>query len=66
MRKTLKNAYRWSTKRKKREKTLVVGRRNVEIAKKCSLSVDEMRKTRKSARRRPTKREKRKKVLVVG
>ena len=55
MRKTLKNAHRWSTKCRNREKTLIVGRRNTEIAKKRSSSGDEMQKTPKDARRRPTK-----------
>jgi len=36
MRKTLKNAHRWSTKCRNREKTLVVGRRNAENAEKQS------------------------------
>ena len=61
-----KNARRRPTKRRKREKTPVVGRRNAESAKKRSSSVDEMQKTRESARRRPTKRKKREKVLIVG
>ena len=54
-----KNARRRLTKREKREKVLVVGRRNAEIARKRSLSVDETRKTLKNARRRSTKRKKR-------
>ena len=57
--KSRENAHRRSTKREKREKVLVVGRRNAEIAKKRSLSADEMRKTLKNARRRSTKRKKR-------
>ena len=61
-----KNARRRLTKREKREKVLVVGRRNAEIARKRSLSVDETRKTLKNARRRLTKRRKREKVPVVG
>ena len=61
-----KNARRRPTKRKKREKVLIVGRRNAENAEKCSSSVDEMQKTQKNARRRSTKRKKREKVPVVG
>ena len=66
MQKTRKSARRRSTKCRKREKTLVVGRRNAKNARKCSSSVDEIRKTRKSACRRSTKRKKREKVPVVG
>jgi len=44
-RKTLKNARRRPTKCRKREKVLVVGRRNAENAEKCSSSVDETQKT---------------------
>ena len=61
-----KNARRRLTKREKREKVLVVGRRNAEIARKRSLSVDETRKTLKNARRRLTKRRNREKTLIVG
>ena len=61
-----KIARRRLTKREKREKVLVVGRRNAENAEKCPSSVDETRKTLKNARRRPTKCRKREKVLVVG
>ena len=43
--KTRENAHRRSTKREKREKVLVVGRRNAENAEKCSSSVDETQKT---------------------
>ena len=64
--KTLKNARRRSTKCENREKTLVVGRRNAEIAEKCPSSVDEMQKSLENARRRPTKCRKRKKQPVVG
>ena len=63
MRKTRENARRRSTKREKREKMPVVGRRNAENAKKCSSSVDEMQKTLKNARRRPTKCRKRRKTV---
>ena len=48
-----KNARRRLTKREKREKVLVVGRRNAENAEKCSSSGS-------------TKRKKREKVPVVG
>ena len=51
---------------RERQKMLIVGRRNAEIAEKCSSSVDETQKTLKNARRRPTKRWKREKVPVVG
>ena len=61
-----KNARRRLTKRRNREKTLVVGRRNAKNAKKCLSSVDEMQKMQKNARRRSTKRKKREKVPVVG
>ena len=61
-----KNARRRLTKRRNREKTLIVGRRNAKNAEKCLSSVDEMQKMQKNARRRSTKREKREKVLVVG
>ena len=63
MRKTRKSACCRSTKRKKREKVLIVGRRNAENAEKCSSSADETRKTRESARRRLTKRRKRRKTV---
>ena len=61
-----KNARRRLTKRRNREKTLIVGRRNAKNAKKCLSSVDEMQKMQKNARRRSTKRKKREKVPVVG
>ena len=61
-----KNARRRLTKRRNREKTLIVGRRNAKNAEKCSLSADEMQKSRKSACRRSTKCRKREKVPVVG
>ena len=64
--KDAENARRRLTKRRNREKTLIVGRRNAENAEKCSSSADETRKTRKSACRRSTKRKKREKVPVVG
>ena len=62
-RKSRKNAHRRSTKRRNHEKTLVVGRRNAEIAKKYSSAVDETRKSQKNARRRSTKRKKRRKSI---
>ncbi|WP_126370221.1 hypothetical protein [Segatella oris] len=60
-----REACRRPTKREKWRKMLVVGRRNTEIAGKCSSSVDEMRKSRKNTRRRLTKREKQRKMLIV-
>ena len=48
------------------KKTPVVGRRNTEIAKKCSSSADEMQKSPGNARRRPTKRENCRETPVVG
>ena len=44
-----KNARRRSTKCEKRRKMFVVGRRNAEIARKRSSSVDEMQKTPKNS-----------------
>ena len=61
-----KNARCRSTKREKREKVLVVGRRNAEIVEKRSSSADETQKSRENAHRRSTKRKKREKVPVVG
>ena len=43
--KNAENAHRRLTKREKREKVLVVGRRNAENAEKCLSSVDETQKT---------------------
>ena len=78
--KARKNAHRRSTKCKKREKVLIVGRRNAENAEKCSSSVDEMQKmlknslsypfdeqkTLKTAFRRGTINKKRQKQSFVG
>ena len=64
--KNAENAHRRLTKRRNREKTLIVGRRNAKNAEKCSSSVDEMRKTPKNVRRRSTKRRNREKTLIVG
>ena len=61
--KNAENAHRRLTKRRNREKTLVVGRRNAKNAEKCSSSVDETQKTRERARRRPTKGRKRRKTV---
>ena len=61
--KNAENAHRRLTKRRNREKTLVVGRRNAKNAEKCSSSVDETQKTRERARRRPTKCRKRRKTV---
>ena len=49
MQKTRKSVRRRPTKREKREKMLVVGRRNAENAKKCPSSADEMQKTPKNS-----------------
>ena len=61
--KNAETAHRRLTKRRNREKTLVVGRRNAKNAEKCSSSVDETQKTRERARRRPTKCRKRRKTV---
>ena len=75
-----KNARCRSTKREKREKVLVVGRRNVKNVEKCSSSVDETQKspknslsypydeqkTLKTAFRRGTINKKRQKQSFVG
>jgi len=61
-----KNARRRLTKRRNREKTLIVGRRNAKNAEKCSSSADEMQKTRKTAFRRGTINKKRQKQPFVG
>ena len=61
-----KNARRRLTKRRNREKMLIVGRRNAKNAKKCLSSVDETQKSSKNARRRLTKRRNREKTLIVG
>ena len=63
MQKSRENAHRRSTKREKREKVLVVGRRNAEIVEKRSSSADETQKSLKNARRRLTKRKKRRKTV---
>ena len=54
-RKTAENTRRRPTKYRKCRKTLIVDRRNAEIAEKCSLSVDETQKSQKNARCRSTK-----------
>ena len=78
--KSRENAHRRSTKREKREKVLVVGRRNAENVRKCPSSADEMQKTpknslsypydeqktRKTAFRRGTINKKRQKQPFVG
>ena len=61
--KARKNAHRRSTKCKKREKVLVVGRRNAKNAEKCPSLVDE---TRKIAFRRGATDRKREKSRFVG
>ena len=45
--KNAENAHRRLTKRRNREKTLIVGRRNAKNAEKCPSSADEMQKTPK-------------------
>ena len=49
MQKMQKNAHRRLTKREKREKVLVVGRRNAKNVRKCPSSADEMQKTPKNS-----------------
>ena len=80
MLKSLKNARRRPTKRRNREKTLVVGRRNAENAEKCPSSADETQKnaknnlsypydeqkSRKTTFRTPTMSRKREKPRFVG
>ena len=80
MQKSRKNAHCRPTKREKREKVLVVGRRNAKNVRKCPSSADEMQKTpknslsypydeqktRKTAFRRGTINKKRQKQPFVG
>ena len=61
----MKSARRRSTKCRNREKMLVVGRRNAEIAEKCSLSVDEMQDLLKIIRHPWMKTKKRQKMPVI-
>ena len=61
-----KNAHRRSTTGRNCRKTLIVGRRQAEIAEKRSSSVDETRKTIKTTHRRSTKYRNHQKTSIVG
>ena len=65
MQKLQKNTRRRPTKREKRWKLSVVGRRNVEFAKKRSLSVDENEKEAKNGYHPWMKVKKRQKALII-
>nr|WP_141759257.1 hypothetical protein [Prevotella sp. HMSC077E08] len=65
MQKSLENARRRPTKRRKRRKTPVVGRRNAGFAENHSSSMDESEKEAKNARHPWMKAKKRRKSFVI-